>query len=48
VLTLSGPVVKNDVVTVAYTKPATNLLESVGGYLADSFTAQDTTNNVGI
>jgi uncharacterized repeat protein (TIGR02059 family) len=46
-LTLSSPVVKGDVVTVAYTKPATNPLQTPDGLQAASITTpQSVTNNV--
>ncbi len=45
-LTLSGPVVKGDVVTVAYTKPAANPLQTPDGIQAASLSAQNVTNNV--
>jgi uncharacterized repeat protein (TIGR02059 family) len=45
-LTLSSPVVKGDVVTVAYTKPATSPLQTADGLQAASLTAQNVTNNV--
>lgn len=49
VLTLASAVVKGDVVTVAYTKPATNPLQSADNtQQAESLTAQPVTNNVGL
>ncbi|MEN6352734.1 MAG: Ig-like domain-containing protein, partial [Bacteroidales bacterium] len=45
-LTLSSPVVNGDVVTVAYTKPASNPLQTSAGGQAASITAQPVTNNV--
>jgi uncharacterized repeat protein (TIGR02059 family) len=45
-LTLSSPVVAGDIVTVAYTKPASNQLQTSSGLLAASMTAQAVTNNV--
>ncbi len=45
-LTLASPVVKGDVVKVAYTKPATNPLQTPDGLQAASITASDVTNNV--
>ncbi|TFH34910.1 MAG: T9SS type A sorting domain-containing protein, partial [Bacteroidia bacterium] len=45
-LTLASPVVFGDVVTVAYTKPSTNPLQTSAGGLAASITAQNVTNNV--
>jgi len=46
ILTLSSPVVYGDVVTVAYTKPASNPLQTVSGSQVASFTAKNVTNNV--
>ena len=45
-LTLASPVAYGDVVTVAYTKPATNPLQTSSGGQAASITAQAVTNNV--
>jgi uncharacterized repeat protein (TIGR02059 family) len=45
-LTLSSPVVKGDAVTVAYTKPETNPLQTTDGLQAASLSAQNVTNNV--
>jgi uncharacterized repeat protein (TIGR02059 family) len=45
-LTLSSPVVNGNVVTVAYTKPATNPLQSTTGGKAATISAQTVTNNV--
>ena len=45
-LTLSSPVAYGDVVTVAYTKPATNPLQTAAGGQAASISAQNVTNNV--
>jgi uncharacterized protein (TIGR02145 family)/uncharacterized repeat protein (TIGR02059 family) len=45
-LTLASAVVYGDVVTVAYTKPATNPLQTASGGQAASITAQSVTNNV--
>ncbi len=45
-LTLSSAVKKGEVVTVAYTKPATNPLQTPDGIQAASLTAQPVTNNV--
>ena len=45
-LTLASPVVYGDVVTVAYTKPASNPLQTVAGGQAASLTAKNVTNNV--
>lgn len=44
-LTLSSQVVYGDIVTVAYTKPSTNPLQTSEGGEAASFTAQAVTNN---
>ncbi len=46
-LTLSSPVVYGDAVTVAYTKPSSNPIQTAAGGQAASFTAQNVTNNVG-
>lgn len=45
-LTLSSPVVYGNTVTVAYTKPASNPLQTAAGGQVVSFTAQSVTNNV--
>jgi hypothetical protein len=45
-LTLASPVVSGDAVTVAYTKPASNPLQTVSGGQAASIAAQNVTNNV--
>ncbi|HNX65706.1 MAG TPA: SwmB domain-containing protein [Bacteroidales bacterium] len=45
-LTLASPVVTGDVVTVAYTKPASNFLQTAAGGQAASFSAMPVTNNV--
>lgn len=45
-LTLSSPIVYGDVVTVAYTKPASNPLQTSSGGQAASLTAQSVTNIV--
>jgi uncharacterized repeat protein (TIGR02059 family) len=45
-LTLASPVVNGDAVTVAYTKPATNPLQTAAGGQAASLAAQSVTNNV--
>lgn len=45
-LTLASPVLKGEVVTVAYTKPETNPLQTSDGLQAASLTAQTVTNNV--
>jgi uncharacterized repeat protein (TIGR02059 family) len=47
-LTLSSAVVYGDVVTVAYTKPASNPLKTAAGGEAVSFTAKSVSNKVGI
>lgn len=47
-LTLPGPVVYNDVITVAYAKPATNPLLSTSGQQAASFAAKTVSNNVSL
>ena len=45
-LTLASPVVCGDVVSVAYTKPASNPLQTTSGGQAASMTARNVTNNV--
>ena len=45
-LTLASPVIYGDVVTVAYTKPASNPLQSASDGQVASITAQNVTNNV--
>jgi uncharacterized repeat protein (TIGR02059 family) len=45
-LTLATPVAYGDAVTVAYTRPATNPLQTAEGGLAATFTAKNVTNNV--
>ncbi len=45
-LTLSSPVAYGDIVTVAYTKPSTNFIQTPDGGQAVSFTAKTVTNNV--
>jgi len=45
-LTLASPVVYGDAVTIAYTKPSTNPLQTTSGGQATSFTAMSVTNNV--
>jgi uncharacterized repeat protein (TIGR02059 family) len=45
-LTLSSPVVNGDVITVSYTKPATDPLQTGEGNQAASITPQSVTNNV--
>jgi hypothetical protein len=47
-LTLSSEVLKDEVITVAYTRPDTNPLQSAAGVQAVSVTAQNVTNEVGI
>ncbi len=47
ILTLVSPVTYGDVVTMAYTKPATNPLQTAAGGQAASLAAQNVTNNVG-
>jgi len=44
-LNLASPVVYGDAITVAYTKPATNPLQTSAGGQAASFTARTVTNN---
>jgi uncharacterized repeat protein (TIGR02059 family) len=44
-LALSSPVVYGDVVTLAYTRPSTNPLQTSSGGVAASFTAQQVINN---
>jgi len=45
-LTFASPVIYGDVVTVAYTKPAANPLQTPDGGQVASFTAKTVTNNV--
>jgi uncharacterized repeat protein (TIGR02059 family) len=45
-LTLASQVSFGDVITVAYTKPASNPIQASTGEATDSFTAQPVTNNV--
>jgi uncharacterized repeat protein (TIGR02059 family) len=45
-LTLASPVVYGNAVTVAYTKPASNPIQTSSGGLAASITARSVTNNV--
>jgi uncharacterized repeat protein (TIGR02059 family) len=45
-LTLASPVVSGNTVTVAYTKPSSNPLQSTSGAQAETITAQSVTNNV--
>jgi uncharacterized repeat protein (TIGR02059 family) len=47
-LTLASPVVSGDVVTVAYTKPSTNPLQTSAGGQAASISAQTVTNKVAV
>jgi len=47
-LTLATPVAYGDRVTVAYTKPSTNPLQTSAGGQTASFTAQNVTNNVAV
>jgi uncharacterized repeat protein (TIGR02059 family) len=47
-LNLSGPVAHGDVVTIAYSIPASNPLQSAGGVLAGSLPAQSVTNNISV
>jgi len=44
-LTLANPVVYGDVITVAYTKPSTNPLQTTSAVLAVSISSQPVTNN---
>ena len=46
-LTLSSPVVYGDVVTIAYTKPINNPIQTTSGGQAITISAQSVTNNVG-
>jgi uncharacterized repeat protein (TIGR02059 family) len=45
-LTLSAPIKFGDILSVSYTKPATNPLQTVAGGTAAGITAQTTVNNV--
>src|SRR5664279_274290 len=45
-LTLSGPVVYGDIVTVSYTKPSVNAIQTAAGGQAITIGAQTVTNNV--
>ena len=45
-LTLASQVVHGDAVTIAYTKPSTNPLQTAAGGQAESFSARNITNNV--
>ncbi len=47
-LTLASPVVYGDVVTVAYTKPSSNPLQTAAGGQAASFSAMNVVNNVAV
>jgi len=47
-LTLASPVAYGDVVTVAYTKPASNPLQTAAGGQAVSLAAQNVANNVAV
>jgi len=47
-LTLASPVVSGDVVTVSYTKPTTNPIQTAAGGQAVSIGAQAVTNNVSV
>jgi uncharacterized repeat protein (TIGR02059 family) len=47
-LTLASPVVNGDVVTVAYTKPTTNPLQTASGGQAATLSTEQVTNNIGI
>jgi uncharacterized repeat protein (TIGR02059 family) len=47
-LTLSGPVAYGDVVTVAYTRPSTNPLQTSAGGRAATISAQPVTNRVAV
>jgi uncharacterized repeat protein (TIGR02059 family) len=44
-LTLASPIVFSDIVSVAYTKPASNPLQSLSGEMALSISARTVTNN---
>ncbi len=46
ILTMSSPVSYGDRITVAYTKPSTNPLQTASGGQAASFSAQTVTNNL--
>jgi hypothetical protein len=45
-LTLSSAVAYGDIITVSYTKPATNPLQTAAGGIAGNISAQPVTNNV--
>jgi len=47
-LTLNNPVVYGDIVTIAYTKPASNPLQTSAGAQAASLTSSNVTNNVAV
>ena len=47
-LSLASPIVYGNVITVAYTKPATNPLQTVSGGQAATFTSKTVTNNVNL
>ena len=47
-LTFASPAIYGDVVTVAYTKPATNPLQTTSGGQAATISAQSVTNNVNV
>ena len=44
-ITLSSPAVNGDIITVAYTQPAANLLQTTSGGQASTISAQAVTNN---
>ena len=46
-INLSGPVANSNTVTLAYTKPATSILQCSGGSQAPTMSAKSVTNNVG-
>lgn len=45
ILTMTSPALYGDIVTIAYTKPATNPLQTSDGGQAESFSARTVTNN---
>ena len=47
-LTFASPAIYGDVVTVAYTKPATNPIQTTSGGQAATISAQSVTNNVNV
>jgi hypothetical protein len=47
-LVLNGPVVAGDVVTIAYTKPTINQLQTSTGVMAESSTVMPVTNKVAV